>query len=459
MPTMAAMSSLTVARVSAPAERANVAAVSLGFAVVQLDVTVVNVAIGRIGSSLGGGMEAMQWVVAAYTMVMAALILPAGALGDRFGARRMFLLGFAVFAVSSAACAGAPSIPLLIAARAVQGAGAALLGACSLALINHTFARPAARARAIGWYAAGASMALSGGPVVGGLLLATAGWRAIFLINVPIAAAGSWLAWRHIPESPASPERRLDTAGAATAVLALGVFAAAAIESGSTGIADPGIVAGLGAAAVLAVAFLWVERRAAEPMLPLALLRSRGIALCAAIGLGVNAVFYGLIFVFSLLWQSGDGFSPLRTGLAFLPMTAAIMAANLLTARLGRRIGPDATILAGLGMMAAACGGLLWAGAGAGYAMLVGPQLLLGAGLGALVPPLTGRVLAGVEPSRSGVASGALVAARQAGSVLGVAVFGSLVMGGGVHRGTDACLAVSIAVLALCGLAAVPLAA
>src|SRR5580693_1625278 len=175
---------------------------SLGFGVIQLDVTVVNVAVKAIGGTFGGGIAELQWVVSSYVLMFAALILPAGALGDRFGAKRVLCAGFVIFVAASMACGLAPDFAVLIAARAVQGAGAALLGSCSLALLNYTFTSPADRARAIGQWAAGASAALSGGPVIGGILIATLGWRSIFFINTPIGLAGLWLVWRYAKETP-----------------------------------------------------------------------------------------------------------------------------------------------------------------------------------------------------------------------------------------------------------------
>ena len=231
----------TTTRTAAPPARegwpqvATLIGTSLGFGVIQLDVTVVNVAVKQIGAAFGGGITELQWVVSAYTLMFAALILAAGALGDRFGAKRVLCAGFVVFLAASVACGLAPGIVALIAARAVQGTGAALLGSCSLALLNQTFTEPRRRARAIGLWAAGASSALSGGPVVGGLLIAAFGWRSIFFINVPIGLTGLWLVWRHAPRPLPAPGRRADLAGAVMAVVALAAFAAAVIEAGPRG--------------------------------------------------------------------------------------------------------------------------------------------------------------------------------------------------------------------------------
>src|SRR5215469_15526687 len=208
------------------------AAMSLGYGVVQLDVTIVNVAIASIGQSIGGGVAALQWVVSAYTIAFAALILTAGALGDRIGAKRLFMAGFAL---ASLACALAPGLGILIAARAVQGLAAAILVPNSLALLNHAYPGDKERAHAVGIWAAGASLALTAGPLVGGGLIAVAGWRSIFLVNVPLGVAALWLTWHYAQETEGSPERKLDLPGQTTAILALGCLAGAMIEGGKRG--------------------------------------------------------------------------------------------------------------------------------------------------------------------------------------------------------------------------------
>lgn len=421
---------------------------SLGFGVIQLDVTVVNVAVKQIGTTFGGGIAELQWVVDSYVLMFAALILPAGALGDRFGAKRVLCFGFAAFLAASVTCGLAPDFAVLIAARAAQGAGAALLGSCSLALLNHTFTDPVGRARAIGQWAAGASAALSGGPVVGGILITAFGWRSIFFINVPIGLAGLWLVWRHGLQTPRAPHRGTDLAGTVSAVISLAAFAAAIIEAGSAGFAGPWVIGGLATSGLAVAAFIRAEARAAYPVLPLALLRHRPFAAPVAVGFLVNVCFYGLIFLFSLLFQDQQGMSALRAGLAFMPMTAAILAANLLSGRVVAAIGPARVILTGLAAMAIGCATLSWVGPATGYPAMAGQQILLGGGIGLLVPPMTGLLLSGVERSRSGVASGALTAFRQAGSLLGVAVFGALTAGGHFYDGLHTALWISIAVLA-----------
>ncbi len=424
-------------------------ATSVGFAVIQLDVTVVNVAVKQIGAAFGGGVSELQWVISAYTLTFAALILSGGALGDRFGARRVFSAGFVIFVISSIICGLAPSVGVLISARAVQGGGAALLGSCSLALLNHTFHDEHGRGKALGLWAAGASTALSAGPVVGGVLIATFGWRAIFFINLPIGLVGLWLTKRYAQETPQADDRGLDLPGLTATIVALAAFAAATIEAGPHGLTNPFVLVGFAVFALAGVTFLAVEARSKRPMLPLSLFARRAFASPTLIGFLVNVCFYGLIFLFSLLFQAQLGYSALKAGLAFVPMTGAILAANLWTGRLTRRLGAARVILIGLVAMAVGCAGLIPTARGAPYDQIVAQQLLLGAGIGLLVPPMTASLLASVERSRSGIASGTLTMMRQTGSLLGIALFGSLIAGHNhFFAGLHVALVISIAVLA-----------
>ena len=403
------------------------AAMSLGYGVVQLDVTIVNTALASIGTSLGGGVAELQWVVSAYTIAFAAFILTAGALGDRVGAKRVFMAGFAIFTAASLACGLAPNALTLIAARAVQGLGAAILVPNSLALLSHAYPDDKARGRAVGIWAAGASLALTAGPLVGGGLIGIVGWRSIFFVNLPIGLAGLWLTWRYTEETTRAPQREVDLPGQLAAIAALGALAGAIIEGGAVGWTNPFVISGLALAAVLAILFVVQERRAEQPMLPLTLFHHRMFALTALVGLLVNVAFYGLIFVFSLYFQRINGWSAFATGLAFLPMMGVVLPVNLLAPRLAEKIGAPQTIALGAVLGAIGCLALLMIAPGTSY-WAIGLQLaLMGGGLGLLVPPLTSTLLGSVDKSRSGIAAGVLNATRQTGSVLGVALFGSLI--------------------------------
>ena len=433
---------------SGPATSLTLAAMSLGYCVVQLDVTIVNTALDSIGASLGGGVAELQWVVSAYTIAFAAFILTAGALGDRIGAKRVFMAGFALFTAASAACALAPDAVTLIVARAVQGLGAAMLVPNSLALLSHAYPAEKQRGRAVGIWAAGASLALTAGPLVGGGLIALVGWRSIFLVNLPIGLAGLWLTWRYAGETTRSPQREIDLPGQITAIASLGCLAGAIIESGVLGLSHPLVVTGFAAAAAFAIAFVLQERRAQQPMLPLSLFRHRIFALTSLVGLLVNVAFYGLIFVFSLYFQRVNGWSPLATGLAFVPMMGAVLPVNLIASRVAERIGAPATIAAGATLSALGCLALLGTVQAASYLEICLPLILVGGGLGLLVPPLTSTLLGSVEKSRSGIAAGVLNATRQTGSVLGVALFGSLAgQASGLLGGTQQSLMISAGLL------------
>src|SRR3954462_81475 len=402
------------------------AATSLGLGVVQLDITIVNTALSSIGSSLGGSVAELQWVVTAYTIAFAAFILTSGALGDGVGAKRIFIAGFAIFTLASLACALAPSAIFLIAARSVQGLAAAILVPNSLALFNHAYTDPKARGRAVGFWAAGASVALTSGPFVGGALIALVGWRAIFLVNLPIGAAGLWLAWRYAEETPRLAQREIDLPGQIAAIATLGALAGALIEGGVLGWSHPLVIVGFVAAAVIGLLFVWREARAPQPMLPLSLFRHRMFALTALVGLLFNIAFYGLIFVLSLYFQKINGWSPFATGLAFVPMMGMVLPANLVAAWVSERLGAPQTIALASVITAVGCVALLPMASDTSYWAIGALLLVLGGGLGLLVPPLTSTLLGSVDKSRSGIAAGVLNATRQTGSGLGVALFGSL---------------------------------
>jgi MFS transporter, DHA2 family, methylenomycin A resistance protein len=426
------------------------AAATLGFSVIQLDVSVVNVAVKSIGDALGGGVTGLQWVVDAYTLTFAALILSAGALGDRRGARRVLLGGFAVFTVASAGCGLVPSIGALIAARAVQGIGAAALGACSLALLNHTYPESADRARAIGVWTAGGAAALAAGPLLGGLLIAAVGWRSIFFINLPLGAIGYWLTARYATETAPAPGRGADLLGQITAVVALFSLAAATIQAGSAGFEAPVVLGGYALAVVAGTAFVITERERAQPMLPLWLFRSRAFSAAICAGLLINVVFYGLIFAFSLFLQRYEGFSPLSAGLAFLPVTVFIMVSDLLAGRAilafgARSVGMVGALVMGAGCLAMAA--VLFARTPSLVPALVGALTITGFGIGLAVTAITSALLASVDESRSGIASGTLTAFRQTGSVLGVAFFGSLFAGMGATGGLGVASAISVGLI------------
>ena len=425
---------------------------------VQLDVTVVNVALARIGASFGGGVAGLQWVVNAYTIVFASLILTAGALGDRLGAKRLFIGGFWVFVAASMGCGAAPNLAVLIAARAAQGIGAAALVPCSLSLLHHAYDTPASRANAVGIWAGVASVALAGGPVIGGVLIAWAGWRPIFFINLPIGLTGIYLTARYAGETTrSSDDHKPDLPGLLLAVVAIAALAAVIIEGGALGWRHPLILAGAGLFVATAAAFLAVEARSLSPMLDLSVFHHPTFSAATLVGLLINIAFYGLIFDFSLYFQQLRRWTALQTGLAFVPMTGIVLGANLLASRVSGRWGNRTLMLLGQAIAAVGCVVLVGIDANTSFSRLWWPMAMLGAGLGLTVPPMTSALLATVDRSRSGVASGVLNTTRQVGSVIGVALFGMLIASGSVVPGMHIALLVSV-ILSVAGLAATSLA-
>jgi DHA2 family methylenomycin A resistance protein-like MFS transporter len=396
----------------------------LGFFMISLDATAVNVALPAIGRSLHGATSGLQWAVDGYTVPFAALLITAGAVSDRLGARRVFGWGLSVFALASAACGLAPALPALVAARVVQaGAGAVVLPS-SLALVRQAFADPAARGRAIAIWSAGGAAAMAGGPVLGGVLTSALGWRAIFFVNLPAGLVTLAFAAR-APRSPrlAAP---LDPAGQVAAIVALAGLAFGVISGGASGFTSSAAIAALAVAAVAALGFAVAESRVARPMVPLALLRSRAVATCLLTGFSINASFYGIFFVLSLYFQRILGESALVAGLLFLPMTGLLAIANLASARVAARWGHHVPVRIGLVAGTLGMALLIFTRSRTGLEIALVPA---GAGLGFALPSLTFLLLDSLPPAQAGLAGGLFNASRQAGGALAVAVFGALVSG------------------------------
>ncbi|GAA2727238.1 MFS transporter [Streptomyces nogalater] len=412
----------------------------LGTALITLDSTIVTVALPAIGSSLGGGMSGLQWVVDSYTLALAALMLSTGAFADRAGASRAYALGITVFTLASAACGLAPGLAALIGARTVQGAAAAVVLPASLALVRQAYPDPARRGRAVATWAAGSSTALALGPVAGGVLTTWWDWRAIFFVNLPLGVAALVLLVR-APRSARRPAP-LDLPGQATAVLALTALTFAVIEGGTAG-----LVAGAVAVAA-AVAFVRIETRRPHPVVPLGLFRDRAVRLAVATGAASSVAFYGMVFVFSLFFQRVQGRSALAAGLLFLPMTGLIAVTNVLAGRLAGRYGARVPLLAGQALAVAGLLALFTVDTGTPAAVVAVLLVPMAVGVALAIPALTTVLLDAVPAERAGVAAGVLNAARQVSGGLGIAVFGSLV-GGGFAVGLRASLAVAAALLAV----------
>ncbi|RQS65088.1 MFS transporter [Burkholderia sp. Bp8963] len=402
-------------------------ATSLGFVVVLIDVSVVNVALDALRAVFRADVTGLQWVVNAYALVFASTLLTAGALGDRLGATRVFIAGYAIFTLASIGCGLAQSLEALIAWRLVQGVGASLLVPNSLAILRLAFQDEAALRRAIGWWGAGGAIALAAGPVIGGLLVTALGWRSIFLVNVPVGIVGIWMTWRFAPDTKARSNRSLDLPGQLTGALTLAALTFALTEASALSWRSPVILGTFALCIASGIAFIRLEARNPAAMLPLALWRDRTVRSTTVIGMILNLVFYGVVFALSLLFQSVWHMTPVRTGVAFLPMTGILMAMNLVAGRLASRIGTRALATAGMLISAVGYLAMLPALASQSHGLLALAMLLAGSGVALTIPTITHAMLAAVCSAQSGIASGLLNAARQVGGVMGVAIFGFLV--------------------------------
>lgn len=421
--------------------------ICLGYFLVILDTTVLNIGLPDVRVDLGGGVPALQWVVDGYALTFAALLIGAGALGDRTGPRRCFRAGLAVFAGASALGAAAPTIELLIAARAVQGVGAALLVPTSLALLAADRPDPAERARALGQWGAVAGVGAACGPLAGGVLIGALGWRSLLAFNVPFALAALALSARLPAVAPTGQVRPPAVSQAATAG-ALAALTFAIVGAGQHGIAAPGVLAGVALTAGCAVALVRGERRTAAPLLPPALLRHRDVATANAIGLLMNLGFYGQLFVVNLLFQEVRGMSPLQAALALAPEAAFVAVGSIVAGRLGARCGPRVPLRAGLALATAGLAGLAVAGPAAAYGLLVAPLIATGLGMSLTMPAATALAIGVAPAGRAGTAGALLNAARQVGGLLGVAVLGAVVAAAGFGTGLRAALLAGAAAFA-----------
>jgi EmrB/QacA subfamily drug resistance transporter len=399
----------------------------LGSGIAALDATVVNIALPVIGREFGAGISALQWVMTSYILTMTAFLLIGGSLGDRFGRRKVYLIGIVWFALASAACGFAPSVVALIITRVLQGAGAALLTPGSLAILEASFT-PADQARASGAWSGLSGVAIAAGPLIGGYLLAAASWRWIFFINVPIAAAVLALGARHIPESR-DPDAtgRLDYAGALAAVVFLCGTTFAFIEAPTLGWASPAVLAMalLGIAGL--AAFLARESLAVTPMLPLSIFRERQFAATSAVTFIVYAALTGATFLFPLVLQIVSGYSPLASGLALVPLTAIMLALSARSGRLATRIGPRLQLSAGPCITGTGLAMLTFSTSGSSYLTHVLPAVVVfGLGLGLAIAPLTATAMSSAPARHAGAASAVNNDLARFGGLLAVAVLPAL---------------------------------
>ena len=400
-------------RFSTPAGKWVLAAMVLGSGMVSLDATVVNVALPRLGNDLHADFAGLQWVVNGYTLSLASLILIGGSLGDRLGRRRVFVTGVIWFATASLLCGIAPNVGMLVAARALQGVGGALLTPGSLAILQASF-HPDDRARAIGAWSGLGGVTTAIGPFLGGYLVDAASWRWIFLLNLPLAALVVWVSVRHVPETrDPSVTGRLDFPGA--------FVGAVGLAASTWGLIERSWPLGVGGAAVL-VAFVLVEARRRHPMLPLGIFRSRQFSSANLVTLFVYAGLSAVLFMIGLVLQQALGYSPLEAGAATFPITIIMLTFSARAGALAQRIGPRWPMTIGPAIIAGGLLAMTRIEPGRTYQLSVLPAVVLfSAGLALTVAPLTATVLAAADASHAGVASGVNNAVARVGGLLAVA--------------------------------------
>lgn len=406
---------------------ATLAITCIGLFMVLLDTTIVNVALPTIQSDLKASLSDLQWVVDAYTLPFAALLLTAGTLGDRYGRKRVFLVGLVGFTLGSAICGFAPNLEWLIGGRVLQGAGGAALSPGSLSLLAAAFPDNRERTQAIGIWAGISGLALAAGPLIGGTLIQVASWPAIFFVNLPIGVVALISGWRILAESRNPNARRIDLPGQVLVIAGLAALTYALIEGESQGWTSPLILSLFAGAAVFLVAFLIVEARASEPLLPLQLFKSATFSAANTASALLGFALLGTVFFISLYFQSVQGYSPLGSGLRTLPATVGTFLTAPLAGQLAARFNSRVPITLGALSSGAALLVFTRLDPTTGYASIWWEMGLFGIGIGLMLTPLTAAVLSATPPERAGLGSSMVNTSRQIGSVFGIALLGALV--------------------------------
>jgi len=404
----------------------------LSLFLVMLDVTVVNVALPSIRRDLHTSMAGLQWSIDGYTVVVASFLMLAGSTADRFGRRRTFQTGLAVFSLGSLCCSLAQTTLQLVLCRVLQAVGGAMLNPVAVSIIANTFLEAKARARAIGIWGAVVGVSMAVGPLLGGVLTETIGWRSIFWVNVPIGVLAIGLTARFVPESRAPVARRVDAAGQALVVVALASLTSALIEGPHAGWRSPFIVSAFSTSAVALVALLWQERRFPEPLIDLRFFRSIPFAAATLVAVLAFTAFNGSLFLHSLYLQESRGLKAAAAGLCLLPTAIAMVICSPLSGRLvGAGHARTAMVIAGTAIAASA---LFFTGLrpDTDLSALLAAYAVFGVGIGTVNAPITNAAVSGMPRARAGVAAAIASTSRQVGATLGVALAGSIAGGGGV---------------------------
>jgi len=396
-------------------------------AMLMLDIAVVNTALSRIAEDLDTGLSGLQWVVDAYTLALASVVLTAGALADRLGRRRLFTYGLAIFTVASLACGLAQDIVMLNSARAVQGIGAAIMFAVSLALLAHAFPSPRERAGALAAYGAAIGASFAVGPLVGGLLTSGLGWQWIFLVNLPIGAFCLWITRTYVQESRDPHWRGIDWLGQLTLTAGLGLLVLALLRGNEDGWGSALIVAELTGAAVALLAFVAVELRVREPMLPMRLFRDATFTGAQVAAFAISASFFAIFLYATLYLQQILGLSAIEAGLVYLPGTILMLIVSAATAQLGAKVPARTMVAVGLALVAGGMALFTLADETSSWWAVMPGLLLACLGTGLFNPALSNVALGAVPVEQSGLAAGVNDTARQAGIAVGVATLGALI--------------------------------
>jgi EmrB/QacA subfamily drug resistance transporter len=404
--------------------------VCLATAMLMLDIAVVNTAMSRIARDLDADFNGLEWVVDAYTLALATVVLSCGSLADRLGRRRVFAAGMALFTAASLACGASSTIVWLDVARAVQGVGAAGMFATSLAILSVTYREPAERGRAFAALGAAIGASFAVGPLIGGALTSTLGWRSVFLVNVPLGLLGLLATRAWVPESSDPAAGPLDRPGQVTLGGGLFLLVLGLLRGGSDGWSSHVIIAELVGAAVLLALFLAIQARTRAPMLPLGLFSSRAFAGSQVTVFAISASFFAIYLYATLYLQQVLHLSPIGTGLVYLPCTVVVFLVSAASVQLGARIAPGILISGGLGLVALGLALLTIVGVHSSWAVTLPGMVIGGIGTGLFNPAGSALALSSVPERHSGLASGINDTFRQAGIPLGVAVYGALVPAG-----------------------------